>query len=263
MQLVPASLARAVEGLEVRHARWLGLAPLLIASVAHAQAPGEVMVVPVQPVVPIAVTPVAVVPVDPAAPVVVEQPREPIMANRWSIGLSVGALSLAPQGQSDTTDFSLGELALRFRLTPHLELEASAGGGRQQINNKDADLEINTAALAARWRFNPEGSWNWFAMAGIGAASIASHEASSQQRDDVTQPLAMLGIGLEWRFRHLALQAETRAVALGERNRDSGVMADSAPPAMTAATTSTPVSTTSSPIKQSGASFTVGLSYYF
>src|SRR5204863_131225 len=65
--------------------------------------------------------------------------RASVMANRWAIGLSVGSMSLAPKGSpDDKTDFGVGELALRFRATPHLELELTAGGGRERTaDNQD------------------------------------------------------------------------------------------------------------------------------
>ena len=40
-------------------------------------------------------------------------------------------------------EFGVGELSLRFRLTPHLELEGAFGGGRQQLKDgKDGTLEF-------------------------------------------------------------------------------------------------------------------------
>ena len=92
--------------------RVLALATVLVAftATARAQAPGEVA---------------------PAAPAAAPQvscsggsgPID-VMANRWAVGLSVGSLSTAPKDTpDDKTQFGIGELALRFRATPHLELE--------------------------------------------------------------------------------------------------------------------------------------------
>jgi hypothetical protein len=189
------------------------------------------------------------------------------MANRWSIGLSLGSMSLAPESQPDNkTDFGVGELALRFRATPHLELELSAGGGREQLaDNQQGDREVNVAALSARYRFRPEAAWNWFVMGGIGGASVTRHDATKQERDDATHPLGMLGIGIERRFRHLALQAEARAIGIGDKDRNDPPMTGPAPataPAAMATTTSSPTPAAPSQ-KQSGGALTIGLSYYF
>jgi hypothetical protein len=264
-------------------------APLLVAPLAHAQAPGEAIApVVVQPVVvqPVVVQPVVVAPVAaaPSAPVAApgmvpagapvvpengcaipcENCRESVMANRWAIGLSVGSMSLAPKSSpDDKTAFAVGELALRFRATPHLELELTAGGGREQTSDgMQGDLEVNTAVIAARWRFRPEAAWNWFVMGGIGGASITRHDATKQERSDATQPLGMLGIGLERRFRHFALQAELRGVGLGTSKKDAPADPPVAqPPATVMTTTAAPPATAD--IERSGGSLTIGLSYYF
>jgi hypothetical protein len=239
------------------HARLLALslAPLFAASLAHAQAPGEMVPQPMAP--------------DGGS--VCSAPCgcrhvESVMENRWAIGLSVGSMSLAPDGQRDSkTSFGVGELALRFRLTPHFEFELSAGGGREQLaDNQQGDLEVSTVALAARYRFNPEGAWNWFVMAGFGGASITFHDATQQERDDATHPLGMLGVGLERRFHHFALQAELRAIGIGDKSRNDPPMAEPAKPSdPVPMETITPPTTTSPSQKQSGGALTIGLSYYF
>ncbi|HEV7559549.1 MAG TPA: hypothetical protein VGO00_28935, partial [Kofleriaceae bacterium] len=125
------------------------IASLFVAGTAYAQAPGEV---------PAPVAPVVVV----APPVEV-----PVMANRWSVGLSVGGMGLAADATPDAkTNFSIGELAVRFRATPHLEIELAVGGGRQNDNGMDGDLQVSTAAVALRYRFMPHSRWNWYLMGG-------------------------------------------------------------------------------------------------
>jgi opacity protein-like surface antigen len=189
--------------------------------------------------------------------------RESVMANRWSVGLSVGSMSLAPDSTPDaTTQFAVGELALRFRATPHLELELSAGGGREQTaEGKDGDLEVNTAALVARYRFRPEAAWNWFLMGGVGGVSVTRHDATQQERSDATRPLGMFGIGVERRFRHFAVQAELRGFGLGKRTQDPAMAVPAQPAEMT--TTSASPTADIQRSKGSGASLSIGLSYYF
>jgi hypothetical protein len=99
-------------------------------------------------------------------------------------------------------------------------------------------------------------------MAGLGGASVTRHDATDQERSDATQPVATLGIGLEWRFRHFALQAEARAVGMGNNHHENPPMAQSAETTLPAEMT---VTSTPSPVdeKRSGGSFSIGLSYYF
>jgi hypothetical protein len=247
------------------------LAPLVTASLAHAQAPGE----PVAPIVvapvmtqPVVIAPVMMQPVIAApgmtpmvapAECMAPAPRESVMENRWSVGLSVGSMGLAPKDlPDDNTAFVVGELAFRFRVTPHFELELSGGGGRERTRDgMDGDLEVNSAMIAARWRFMPESRWNWFLTGGLGGASITQHDATDQERKDATQPMGMLGVGVERRFAHLALQAELRAVAMGKAKDDT-----SNPPVAAMAVTSEP-GPRSADIQRNGGSLTLGLSYYF
>jgi outer membrane protein with beta-barrel domain len=240
------------------------LAPLFAAPLAHAQAPGEVQPVVVAPVVaqPVVIAPVVVPPAGApgVAPVVAPEagcePRAAVMGDRWAIGLSLGGMSIAPSdAPDDQTHFAVGELALRFRATPHLELELAVGGGRERTaDDMDGDLQVTTAALALRYRFRAEQHWNWFVMGGLGGAAIARHDATSQERSDATQPMLELGIGTEYRFDHLALQAELRGFGLGTARSDSS----------TATVESMPFGpNASADVQRSGGTLSVGLSYYF
>lgn len=257
------------------------LAPLFAASIVSAQpadepdedepaaepaAPRAVAPVMTQPIVvaPVVTQPVIAAPgmtpmVAPGSECAASAPRSSVMENRFAIGFSLGSMGVAPKDlPDDTTAFIVGELALRFRLTRHFELEASGGGGRERTKDgMDGDLEVNQLMVAARWRFMPESKWNWFLTGGLGGASITRHDATKQERKDAVQPMGMLGVGVERRFRHLALQAELRAIGMGKAKQDQ--MTDAAPTAM-AVTTTDP---NSADIERTGGSLTVGLSYYF
>lgn len=229
-------------------------APLFAAPLAHAQAPGEVQpVVVVQPVV---MAPGAAPGVAPAPPPEACEPRPAVMDNRWAVGFSLGGMSIAPSDvPDDQTHFTVGELALRFRATLHLELELAVGGGRERTpDNMDGDLQVTTAALAMRYRFRAEEHWNWFVMGGLGGAAIARHDATSQERDDATQPMFVAGVGTEYRFDRFALQAELRGFGLGVARKDDPTWV----PEM--ATTG---GSNSADIQRSGASLSLGLSFYF
>jgi hypothetical protein len=238
------------------------IAPLFAAPLAHAQAPGEVQPVVVAPVVvqPVVVAPaggpgVAPVMAPAPAPEAGCEPRPAVMNDRWAIGFSVGGMSIAPSDAPDVqTHFTVGELALRFRATLHFELELAVGGGRERTpDNMDGDLQVSTAALALRYRFRAEQHWNWFVMGGLGGAAITRHDATSQQRSDATQPMFVAGVGTEYRFDHLALQAELRGFGLGVAKTDSTTQMTNAPFAANA----------SSDIQRSGASLSLGVSFYF
>ena len=217
----------------------LSLAPLFAATLAHAQAPGQLA--PAAPLEPVSV----------CAPPCGGGGGRSVMDDRWAIGVSLGAMSLEPQaGPGPATGFAIAELALRFRATLHLELELSAGGGRERTaDDRQGDLEVGAVALAARYRFLPEAAWNGFVMAGIGGAAITRHDATREERDAATQPLGMLGIGIERRFRHLALQGEARVVGMGDEGDEMDVAVGEPHPEARQ--------------PRGGAAVTLGLSYYF
>jgi hypothetical protein len=91
-----------------------------------------------------------------------------------------------------------------------------------------------------------------FVMGGVGGASVTRHDATDQEREDATQPLGMLGFGIERRFHHLALQAEARVVGLAEPADDDVTVVDRMEPAGGSAVQA-----------RGGGSLTLGLSYYF
>jgi hypothetical protein len=230
------------------HPRLALSVPLLFtASLAHAQAPGE--------------QPVVMVPESACVACGCNRP-DSVMSRRWSVGLSLGGMSLAPESRpDDETAFAVGELALRFRATRHLELELAVGGGRERTeDNQDGELEVSAAVLAARWRFRPDHAWNWFVMAGLGGAAVTRHDASDQERSDATQPLVTLGIGIERRFRRFALQAEARVVGMGTRERDDDAMAspESRGPFDMDAIVAPAVDE-----QRAGGALSIGASYYF
>jgi opacity protein-like surface antigen len=226
----------------------LVVASLFVTATAFAQAPGEVQ------------------PVAPAAAPVVENPCGgcfvPVMANRWAVGLSIGSMSLAPRDTpDDQTHFAIGELAVRFRATPHLELELSVGGGREQTDNgMDGTHEVSTATLGLRYRFMAEHRWNWYLMAGLGGTAVTLRDATDQEKKDANRGQVSFGAGLERRFDHFALQAELRFVSqFADDNSASTtpvvgtVMPVGDPPPSTA----TPSTT------YRGGQLTIGASYYF
>lgn len=219
---------------------------LLGVSTAFAQAPGDY----------------APPPPPGAYPVVVVPARPSVMAHRWSVGLSIGGAAVGPSDSEDDDDiagFRIGEIALRFRATPRLELELAASGGRQVVDDEDGDLAMGTVSLALRYHLMPERPWNVYFMGGFGGTVIAAHRSSDEEREGAVRPLGMLGVGLERRFRQIGIHAELRAIGMGPRDDDE--FDDAPPPGRPRPVDLTEAVTYSDEL--SGASFTVGASLYF
>ncbi len=226
----------------------LVFASLFLAGTAAAQAPGDYSpdyaTAPTQ-------APGEVAP----APVVVATPHNAEinpMANRFAIGLNFGGFSIAPEDapEGNETEFRIAELAVRFRATRRLEFFIAFTGGRQVLeDDTDGDLAYDMVTLGARLRFMPDRRWNWFLLAGFGSTLIAPHDTPEALRDDLRRGHAMFGVGVERRFRHLAIEAELRGISVEERD-EMDVVLDGRGDAMSSG-------------ELGGGQFTLGASYYF
>jgi hypothetical protein len=185
------------------------LASLFVATTAYAQAPGDYAEGTAAPdeavAAPGTVAPVVVVPTPP--------PPKP---RRWSVGLGVGSLSLAPHNAPDVeTEYGIGQLAVRFLATRHLEIELAFGGGAEKLEDgEEGDRQISQGVLALRYRFSPGRRWNWWLMAGMGSLSVTRAEPTKEEREQAEQSTLQFGVGLERRWSRFALQLEMRAVGV-------------------------------------------------
>jgi hypothetical protein len=224
----------------------LVVAPLLLAGTAYAQAPGDYY------------GDGDVSPPGMAAPVAPEYvaPVAPFRPQRWSVGLNVGSIGLAPHMQPDNeTDFSLAQLALRYRPWRHLEIELVLGGGSEQTpDGYTGNREISEAVLSLRYRFSPQRNWNWWLGAGMGSLAVTYVGDSDEAVDAAQQSTLQFAVGLERRWSRFALQTELRAVGVAPNDgaEDVGM----------------PVRGTlnAPPVSRdgwSGGQFTLGASYYF
>ncbi len=192
-------------------------------------------------------------------PVVVASPSSSgrdVMADRWAVGLSAGTLGVAPDSSPDAkASFDIGELALRFRMTRHLELEGAVGGGHMAYSDGSrSSAKVQTAALSLRYRFAVERSWNWWLMGGFGVAAMVDDSATQDQITQATRALGQLGLGLEHRWDHFALQAELKAIAMDQTKAEKDG---------TVAYPQGSIGRTASGDTLSGGVFTIGGSYYF
>ncbi|MBA2538349.1 MAG: outer membrane beta-barrel protein [Deltaproteobacteria bacterium] len=159
-----------------------------------------------------------------AVPVIVTDPcggGVSVMAHRFAVGINLGAMSVTADDDvaQNETQFRTAELSIRYRATPHFELELLLSGGRQVLEDgEDGELAMGGGTLAARYRFRPHRAWNWWLMGGLGATVIERHDSSEEARDAANRGHVAFGIGLERRFRRLALHAELRGMAMGPRS---------------------------------------------
>ncbi len=237
---------------------FVAVALTVLSATAYAQAPGDYDAGPPSgpmPVVDAGLPPSAV-------PVVVVVPvHESVMANRWAVGLSLGGMTLQHSGTNEPSKFNIGELALRFRATLHLELEATLAGGSEKQDGGD---QVSGFALTARYRFQPEHRWNWWLSGGVGVLGVVPDGATDQEKSDATREELHAGIGLERRFHRFALQAELRAIVTGPSKGESDGTTTTMPTAgRTPASMPPPNDPSTTPNGESGAQLTIGGSFYF
>ena len=223
--------------------RLLAASIVLLPTIALAQAPGSYYAQPPSETAPVA--PVVIVPARQIEP----------MADRFAINVNLGAFSVAPEDapEGSETNFSLAELQLRFRATRRLEILLAFAGGRQQLENEEeGDLAMDQITLGLRFNFRPAHHWNWYLMAGFGSTLIAPHDTPEEFREDMRRGHAVFGIGLEHRWRHFALSAELRGVAVEEEeDMYQTLPADGSP------------ATLMDGRELGGGMFTIGGNYYF
>lgn len=174
---------------------WLVLGALLVGGTAFAQAPGET-----PPTPPPAATPA--------------QAPDPVMANRWGVGLGLGGMSVTSDDQPGVAaHFTVVQLAARYRAIRHLELELALGLGQANDSAVDRDA-VTDVAFDVRLRLAPHSAWDGWLMAGLGGFVKAPAGANTQMKNQLEQGMMQLGIGVERRFDRFSLEAELRMLAL-------------------------------------------------
>jgi hypothetical protein len=167
-------------------------------------------------------------------------------------------MSVAPEDapEGTETDFHGAEIDVRYRLTRRWEITLAFGGGRQVIDEDgtQGDLATDSVTLGVRFRFMPERKWNWFLSAGMGRTIIAQHDSTKEEREALSRPHGVFGVGLERRWRAFALQAELRGMSIGPRDE---MEVEPTRPGGTGGTTKP------ADVPMGGGLFTIGGSYYF
>ncbi|MBV8760593.1 MAG: hypothetical protein JO257_25095 [Deltaproteobacteria bacterium] len=158
-----------------------------LASVAHAQAPGQTV-----------------------------QTAPGVIDRRWSVDLALGPTILKAKTDGAKGVLFLGlELAARFRIRREVEVAlAFDAAGNQGIGLVGFFAE-------GRYRFNAERAWNPFVLVSLGVESVADKTGSSTEKQG--RGALRIGGGVERRFGAWATSATLRLVGIGE---NKSVMTD-------------------------------------
>ncbi len=146
-----------------------------------------------------------------AAPVAAPQ-AEPWQDQTWGLALHVGGMGL-DDGTEVATDYSMAGLAARYRASRRLEIELALDGGREQLpDGTEGDREVRTTTLSLLVHMRPHARLDWYLLGGVG--STARRWRGAQWSDADESAHVALGAGLEYRFEHLVLGLDVRALAL-------------------------------------------------
>ena len=197
------------------------------------------------------------VPPAPAAPVVVAEDPLP----RWGVGLRASSMALAPESTPDAeTQYGGGGFQVRYRVRPRWGVELAMDHFREQLENgEEGTRQLSSVTLSASYHFRPYARWDWYVLAGFGGTADGDPDISDEQREASKMGHAVLGVGVERRFRHLALGAELRAIGMSPPD-DFGEEGEVAPMRGTSA----PVATQEISMEElSGGQLSIAATYYF
>lgn len=175
---------------------------------------------------------------------------------RWSLGVFVGSLGVAPEERPDAEqEFGGGGLEASYRLDARWEFSLRLEGGEQE----DGARAYSATTLQAAYHLRPYSRWDAYLLAGFGGTEIGPEDADADARTAYGH--AHLGVGIERRFRRWGLSAELRAVGLSPAEEDT---ADVMPPPTTR--DPQPAAPEVEPVvveELSGGAFSLAATYYF
>ncbi len=182
---------------------------------------------------------------------------------RWSVGLHVTSLGLAPEGQPEArTEYGGGGLHARYRLAPRWRLELALEHVTERpVRGERPGREPEAATLAVHYHLRPDARWDGYLIAGVGATADGRPELSDEARRETSAGHVHLGAGVERRFGRdgrFGLAAELRLVGIAPREvEDAPTTSPGAPSPLTVPTGELDVA------GSSGGRLTIAASYHF
>jgi hypothetical protein len=151
----------------------------------------------------------------------VPAPDEVDLSNRLGVGLHAVSMAIVPHDDpdADPTELAGGGLQVRYRVSRRWELGLELATMRQHDDNGEPFGEnIHVATVGAHFRMRPGRHLDWYFSGGLGGLHVGEHDD-----DEAEERGRALGyIGLEYRWQHLALGAEVRAVGIAPAEETRG-----------------------------------------
>jgi hypothetical protein len=153
----------------------------------------------------------------------VPAPDEVDLSNRLGVGLHAVSMAIVPHDDpdADPTELAGGGLQVRYRVSRRWELGLELATMRQHDDNGEPFGEnIHVATVGAHFRMRPGRHLDWYFSGGLGGLHVGEHD--DDEAEERGRALGYLGIGLEYRWQHLALGAEVRAVGIAPAEETRG-----------------------------------------
>jgi len=154
-------------------------------------------------------------------------PDEVDLSNRLGVGLHAVSMAIVPHDDpdADPTELAGGGLQVRYRVSRRWELGLELATMRQHDEDGEPFGEnIHVATVGAQLRMRPGRHLDWYFSGGLGGLHVGDHDddEAPSPAEDTGRALGYLGIGVEYRWQHLALGAEVRAVGIAPAEETRG-----------------------------------------
>ena len=155
-------------------------------------------------------------------------------AGEWGVGLRASGERISRGGPDDAAriDMGGGALLVRWRISELFGVEVGLGGMSGKLAGGAYERKMGALDLTATLHLNPRSRWDFYLLAGLGAVTdkvdfVDVDGVSVEQEFKETE--VRLGLGLEYRFRHLGLGVEAAAIGRVRNDADKALDGDAIP----------------------------------
>jgi hypothetical protein len=151
-------------------------------------------------------------------------------ADEWGLGLrATGERVGRSADDANPIDMGGGALLVRWRVSALFGLELGLSGMNGKLAGGAYERKTGALDLTATFHLNSRSRWDFYLLAGLGAVNdkvdlVDASGASVEQEFKETE--IRVGVGLEYRFRHLGLGVEAAAVGRVRNDADDALDAD-------------------------------------
>jgi len=155
------------------------------------------------------------------------------VADEWGLGLrATGEQVQSHDDGSDAIGMAGGGLLVRWRLSERWGLELDLDGMSGKLAGGAFERKTSALGLTGSFHLTPGSRWDLYLLLGIGGVSdkVTFEDVMGQSvEQEFKETEVRLGVGLEYRWRHIGLGAEVAAVGLARNDGDAAVAGDAVP----------------------------------